>query len=383
MAGFFSCLKTLFTCLLYVSEICTINENEKGMNLTAKADGGRARIEIKGMISQWRDTESSFTSQIDELIRSGVRDVHIYINSPGGECMEANEIVNVIKKFPGKITGEGGAMVASAATYIAINCEEFTMPENGFFMIHQISGGVCGKETDIESYLSMMRKLNEHYLNAFLAKCKDKKKLKEEWGKGDYWMTAKEAHENGFVTAVSGKAKIDKATAQAIMNCGYTGSIEITDKNSNEKTKNDMDLTMLTNRLGMETTSTEAQVLAQIDVYKRKAERTDMLERREEQRREQEINDLLDGAVKDRKITADVRDEWKEMLQSNFDSAKKMLVALKPVEIPKVVVPGATDTTGKTFEDLQKDPSALEKLMDENSKEYERLLNEYVKKNGK
>ena len=144
-----------------------------------------------------------------------------------------------------------------------------------------------------------------------------------------------------------------------------------------------MDLTMLTNRLGMETTSTEAQVLAQIDVYKRKAERTDMLERREEQRREQEINDLLDGAVKDRKITADVRDEWKEMLQSNFDSAKKMLVALKPVEIPKVVVPGATDTTGKTFEDLQKDPSALEKLMDENPKEYERLLNEYVKKNGK
>lgn len=143
-----------------------------------------------------------------------------------------------------------------------------------------------------------------------------------------------------------------------------------------------MDLTMLTNRLGMETTSTEAQVLAQIDVYKRKAERTDMLERREEQRREQEITDLLDGAVKDKKITADVRDEWKEMLQSNFDSAKKMLDALKPVEIPKVVVPGATTTTGKTFEDLQKDPSALEKLMDENPKEYERLLNEYVKKNG-
>ena len=143
-----------------------------------------------------------------------------------------------------------------------------------------------------------------------------------------------------------------------------------------------MDLTMLTSRLGMATTSTEAQVLAQIDVYKRKAERTEMLERREEQRREQEINDLLDGAVKDKKITADVRDEWKEMLQSNFDSAKKMLDALKPVEIPKVVVPSAASTTGKTFEDLQKDPSALEKLMDENPKEYERLLNEYVKKNG-
>ena len=51
--------------------------------------------------------------------------MHIYINSPGGECFEANEIVNVIKRFPGKITGEGGALVASAATYIAINCTSF------------------------------------------------------------------------------------------------------------------------------------------------------------------------------------------------------------------------------------------------------------------
>ena len=57
------------------------------MNLTAKADGGRARIEIKGTISQWRDTESAFTAQIDEMLKAGIRDVHIYINSPGGECM--------------------------------------------------------------------------------------------------------------------------------------------------------------------------------------------------------------------------------------------------------------------------------------------------------
>ena len=92
------------------------------MNLTATAENGRARIELKGTISKWRETEAEFTSKVEQLIRSGIKDVHIYINSPGGECFEANEIVNVIKKFPGKITGEGGALVASAATYIAINC---------------------------------------------------------------------------------------------------------------------------------------------------------------------------------------------------------------------------------------------------------------------
>ena len=86
------------------------------MNLTATAENGRARIELKGTISKWRETEAEFTSKIEQLIRSGIKDVHIYINSPGGECFEANEIVNVIKKFPGKITGEGGALVARAGS---------------------------------------------------------------------------------------------------------------------------------------------------------------------------------------------------------------------------------------------------------------------------
>lgn len=120
------------------------------MNLTATAENGRARIELKGTISKWRETEAEFTSKVEQLIRSGIKDVHIYINSPGGECFEANEIVNVIKKFPGKITGEGGALVASAATYIAINCTSFSMPANGLFMIHQVSGGACGRVADIE-----------------------------------------------------------------------------------------------------------------------------------------------------------------------------------------------------------------------------------------
>ena len=48
-----------------------------------------------------------------------------------------------------------------------------------------------------------------------------------------------------------------------ITNCGYTGEIEITDSINNEKSKNDMDLTMLTTRFGME------------DVYKRQIQSKD------------------------------------------------------------------------------------------------------------
>ena len=102
------------------------------------------------------------------------------------------------------------------------------------------------------------------------------------------------------MTEVTGKAKVDKAMAQMITNCGYTGEIEITDSINNEKSKNDMDLTMLTTRFGMDASTTEAQFIAQVDVWKRKADRVDMLERQEEARKEQEIENILNSAIKEK-----------------------------------------------------------------------------------
>lgn len=346
------------------------------MKITAKAEGGRARIEIIGQISGWKDSAVIFRQQVKELIDNGIQNAHIYISSPGGECFEANDIVNEIRKFPGKITGEGGALVASAATYIAINCSLFSMPENGLFMIHRPKGGAYGTVDDLESYLGLMRQMTTTYFDAYDNKCKDKKKLKDAWDKGDYWLSAKEAMEMGFTTEVTQKTKINQTTAQMMTACGYAGEIEIND-NINKKEK-DMDITMLASRMGMDATSTEAQVYAQIDVYKRKAERTDQLEARETDRLTTEIDKLLDDAIGERRITADVKEDWKLVLGENLEKGKKMLAAIQPVNKPSVKTPKTGTVTDKTFEQLQEDPIALKNLMDENPQEYERLLDAYV-----
>lgn len=144
-----------------------------------------------------------------------------------------------------------------------------------------------------------------------------------------------------------------------------------------------MDVTMLATRFGMDANSTEAQFIAQVDVWKRKADRVEMLENQEEERKKQEIDTILDNAIKEKRITADVRDDWKANLTSNFDATKKMLDAIKPVEMPNVHTPNLTNTTNKKFEDLQEDPEALKNLMEANPAEYDRLLNDYVRRGGK
>ena len=95
--------------------------------ISAEKKGEAALVRITGYIGFDTDSET-FRAQVDALVKDGMRDVHLYINSPGGSCFDASEIVNMLNSFKGVVTGEGGAIVASAATYIAAHFKRFEMP---------------------------------------------------------------------------------------------------------------------------------------------------------------------------------------------------------------------------------------------------------------
>ena len=352
------------------------------MNISAIKEKGKARIEIKGTIAGWRDTERNFTRSVEDMIREGIKDVHLYINSPGGDCFEANEIVNVIRKFPGKITGEGGALVASAATYIAIHCEEFIMPENGLFMIHQPRGFTSGTQKEVKTYLELLERMAETYFQAYLKKTTMKEdELKKKWEAGDFWMNAKEAKKYGFATSIEGKASITTASAKMIAEAGYTGPVAITEF-TNPLNNEEMELNALLVQFGMPVNTTEDKFIQTVSEWKRKAERTEMLEKKEEERQSAEIESLLNKAILEKRITADTKDDWKETLESNFETGKRMLESLTPVVKPTIKVPASKGTTEKTFEQLQdEDPEALARLENEDPEAFQALYNDYVKRN--
>lgn len=189
-------------------------------NITASKKDCKAMIRITGTIGLDVQAEL-FRSQVDELVKDGITDAHLYISSPGGSVFDAAEIVNIIKdSFSGEITGEGGALVASAATYIALHCDSFAMPANGMFMIHKPSGGAEGAANKIETYLRLLKKIEEQYFDIYQEKAKNKALLKRMWNNGDWWMTAQEALDNGFITSVGNSAVVDKQTNALIAACG-------------------------------------------------------------------------------------------------------------------------------------------------------------------
>jgi ATP-dependent protease ClpP protease subunit len=357
---------------------------DKKFQISAVKNGAKAEIRIIGIIG-WETDAEDFRARIDALIREGVRDAHIYIQSPGGECFDAAEIVNIISKFKGTVTGEGGSLVASAATYIALHCKTFSMPENGMFMIHRPSGWVTGGTKDIEAYLKLLRACETQYYDAYRAVAANLTVFEEKWNGGaDWWLTAKEAKEQGFITDIREKTGIDREAAAQIKACGCPFEIE-ENQISNYQNKLEMDVKTTAILLGLPESATEAEVKAKLEANKKAAADLEVMRvaqaQKEKTERAAKIKAALDKAIADKRIKADCRAEWESMLEANFESANKMLESIAPIEKLSsqiaVSAEGKKTYRGKTFAQLQdENPELLAGLEKSDPEAFAELFNE-------
>lgn len=350
-----------------------------------KKTPSKALIRLTGEIG-WDVDASCFRREVDMLIAAGVTDVHLYLNGPGGSCFDAAEIVNILSSFTGEITGEGGALVASAYTYIAMHCKTFVMPANGQFMIHRPSGCAYGTAEDILAYHKLLSNVEAEYLEKYKAHAKDMTVLEAKW-KTDWWMTAAEAVSAGFVTSVKELAKIDRATARMIAACGCPEDIELL---INTKEEN-MDLKAMAVVLGMSEGSTEEEIRARIDANKKAAERLEDVERTAKEKEKNElaakVKARLDKAVADKVIKADVRADWERKLTDDYEGGCRMLDGIAPAarlsdSLKAETNGGKTTVQGKTFEQLQEeDPEMLATLEKEQPKAFAALFADWKKRN--
>ncbi|MCX4325521.1 MAG: ATP-dependent Clp protease proteolytic subunit, partial [Lachnospiraceae bacterium] len=84
--------------------------------------GAEERIlELSGTIAEDSWFDDDVTPQLfkDEL-NSGTGDITVWINSPGGDCVAAAQIYNMLSNYKGKVTVKIDGIAASAASVIAM-----------------------------------------------------------------------------------------------------------------------------------------------------------------------------------------------------------------------------------------------------------------------
>lgn len=366
----------------------------KSLQVNVFAEGTIGRVDIIGQISEWgRNNAVDFRTKCQELKDSGISNCHVYLMTVGGDCFQANEIVNILVDVFGSYTGEGGAIVASAGTYIGVNAASFKMAKNGQYMIHKPSGYIQGNETDMENYLKLLQNMTVTYYDAYKAVLKKpEKEFKAKWDAGDIWLTAQEAKDWGFVTDIKEPVKIDQETAQAIQKSGSPIAFAQSDIIVEPNLKTQMNVKLVAISLGMDENSTEDQVNARIAANAKKASEYDTLKAQQEQKDKAEkaanIKTELDAAEKDKRIKADARANWQTQFEKDFEGTKALLSGLQPVvkSLSKDIKPtneGKGSTyEGKTFEQLQdENPEALAELEENNEEAYNALFADWKKRN--
>lgn len=167
--------------------------------------GDAASLYIYDVISA--DWGMSALSVIEAINQAGdVQTLNVHINSPGGDVFEGRAIMAALAAFRGKTVAKIDALCASAATSIALACNEIEMSDGAFFMIHNASGMAWGDKTVLRETANVLEKIEGVIVNDYISRTgKDEQEIRDLM-QAETWFTAQEALDFGFVDRITEKS---------------------------------------------------------------------------------------------------------------------------------------------------------------------------------
>ena len=102
-----------------------------------------------------------------EELNSGSGDITVWINSPGGDCVAAAQIYNMLMDYKGGVTVKIDGIAASAASVIAMAGTKVLMSPVSMMMIHNPATIAFGDHTEMEKAMAMLDEVKESIINSY------------------------------------------------------------------------------------------------------------------------------------------------------------------------------------------------------------------------
>lgn len=357
------------------------------MKVTAELKGGKANIRIVDYIGEWTESSSrTVRTIVDEMLAGGATEASVYINSRGGDIFEAVEIANELSRFT-SVKIQVGSVAASAATYIIAKFKANSRAKkNSQVMIHRPSAYLSGDIIAITARMKLLENTTNDYKATYAtATGKTEDEIEKLWANGDYWMTAQEAKEQGFIAEVEEEEQQYTEDDVLILEaCGAPNIPEI--KKSNIKST-DMDKNKIIAALGLPADATDEQIETAAKEAREKADKLATVEASTEQLQKTKATALVALAITERKITADMKDHYEKFAAADYDGCSALFATMKGVAKPEFT-PGNPAEVDKvraswTLEDyLEKAPEALAEMEKNDKVRFDRLNDEYFNSKG-
>ncbi len=129
---------------------------------------------------------------------SGDGDVTVWINSPGGDCVAAAQIYNMLKDYNGTVTIKIDGIAASAASVIAMAGTKVLISPVSMLMIHNPMTVAMGNVEEMQKAIEMLNEVKESIINAYQLKTGMSRAKISHLMDSETWMNAYKAVELGF-----------------------------------------------------------------------------------------------------------------------------------------------------------------------------------------
>ena len=320
-------------------------------------------ILLYGEIGEYHDCVRS-ADIARELLEAAAayKKVDVRINSKGGDVYAGIAIFNALRNSSAEITIYIDGIAASIASAIAQCGKRVEMSRYARLMIHGVSGGMYGSKAELQNLISEIESLEATLCSIYAEKTgKTPEEIREAYFDGkDHWLTAQEALDLGFVDGIYDADPVpeDSTPEQIYVAIQNRLQVEQNDNNMIEKLKQ---------RASFANCATDDDVLRRVDELETAAAKTPALEventalkaeneafkAEKEAAEEAVIDNTLEEAFKDGRITDPEKAEFKAMFKAAPDVARAQLERRKPSQRIVNQLDGGQGGTGKSAWDAR------------------------------
>lgn len=132
----------------------------------------------------------------------------MWINSPGGDCVAAAQIYNMLMDYKGSVTVKIDGIAASAASVIAMAGTKVYVSPVSMLMIHNPMTVAMGNAADMEKAIDMLSSVKDSIINAYELKTGLSRAKISHLMDDETWMDANKAVELGFADEILSRPKL-------------------------------------------------------------------------------------------------------------------------------------------------------------------------------
>ena len=158
---------------------------------------------LGGTIAEESWFDDDITPQLfKEELNAGNGDITVWINSPGGDCVAAAQIYNMLMDYTGNVTVKIDGIAASAASVIAMAGTKVLVSPVSMLMIHNPATIAFGDKAEMEKAIAMLAEVKESIMNAYEIKTGLSRAKLSRMMDAETWMDANKAVELGFADGI-------------------------------------------------------------------------------------------------------------------------------------------------------------------------------------